>query len=113
MPARRCQRVRLSIFLCFFLRIRLRRFLISEPMRGETLPGVAVRAKPDRDGLVVGDAASDDVEAVAPEAFVAHIDAEAGGQLGGVAEPGGRQQVVVPQTKSIGVFVDAKYSPST
>ena len=32
LPARRCQRVRFSIFLCFFLRIRLRRFLISEPM---------------------------------------------------------------------------------
>ena len=38
MPARRCQRVRFSIFLCFFLRMRLRRFLISEPMRGATLP---------------------------------------------------------------------------
>src|SRR5205807_686128 len=32
LPARRCQRVALSIFLCFFLRIRLRRFLISDPM---------------------------------------------------------------------------------
>ena len=30
--ARRCQRVRFSIFLCFFLRMRLRRFLINEPM---------------------------------------------------------------------------------
>ncbi len=30
--ARRCQRVAFSIFLCFFLRIRLRRFLIREPM---------------------------------------------------------------------------------
>ena len=29
---RRWKRVRLSIFLCFFLRMRLRRFLISEPM---------------------------------------------------------------------------------
>ncbi len=35
--ARRCQRVRFSIFLCFFLRIRLRRFLISDPMAGGTL----------------------------------------------------------------------------
>jgi hypothetical protein len=26
--------VRFSIFLCFFLRIRLRRFLISDPMAG-------------------------------------------------------------------------------
>jgi hypothetical protein len=26
--------VRFSIFLCFFFRIRLRRFLISEPMSG-------------------------------------------------------------------------------
>jgi catechol 2,3-dioxygenase-like lactoylglutathione lyase family enzyme len=32
LPARRCQRVAFSIFLCFFLRIRLRRFLISDPM---------------------------------------------------------------------------------
>ena len=39
MPAAlRCQRVRFSIFLCFFLRMRLRRFLISEPMRVATLP---------------------------------------------------------------------------
>ncbi len=30
--ARRWKRVRFSIFLCFFLRMRLRRFLISEPM---------------------------------------------------------------------------------
>ncbi len=30
--------MRFSIFLCFFLRMRLRRFLISEPMRRETLP---------------------------------------------------------------------------
>ena len=34
LPARRCQRVRFSIFLCFFLRMRLRRFLISDPMSG-------------------------------------------------------------------------------
>ena len=34
---RRCQRVRFSIFLCFFLRIRLRRFLMSDPMVAETL----------------------------------------------------------------------------
>jgi hypothetical protein len=34
---RRWNRVRFSIFLCFFLRMRLRRFLISEPIRtGET-----------------------------------------------------------------------------
>ena len=31
--ALRCQRVRFSIFLCFFLRMRLRRFLISEGPR--------------------------------------------------------------------------------
>lgn len=30
--ARRWKRVRFSIFLCFFLRIRLRRFLINDPM---------------------------------------------------------------------------------
>jgi catechol 2,3-dioxygenase-like lactoylglutathione lyase family enzyme len=29
--------VRFSIFLCFFLRIRLRRFLMSDPMAGRTL----------------------------------------------------------------------------
>ncbi len=38
--ARRWKRVRLSIFLCFFLRIRLRRFLIREPMSAQTLAGV-------------------------------------------------------------------------
>ena len=37
--ARRWKRVRFSIFLCFFFRMRLRRFLISEPMRLDTLPG--------------------------------------------------------------------------
>ena len=35
--ALRCQRVRFSIFLCFFLRMRLRRFLMSEPMRSTTV----------------------------------------------------------------------------
>lgn len=30
--ARLWKRVRFSIFLCFFLRIRLRRFLINDPM---------------------------------------------------------------------------------
>ena len=38
LPARRCQRVRFSIFLCFFLRMRLRRFLISDPMSAPRLP---------------------------------------------------------------------------
>ena len=42
--ALRCQRVRFSIFLCFFLRMRLRRFLISEPIRSATLSGVCVPA---------------------------------------------------------------------
>ena len=32
LAARRCHRVFFSIFLCFFLRMRLRRFLISDPM---------------------------------------------------------------------------------
>jgi len=36
--ARRWKRVRFSIFLCFFLRIRLRRFLMSEPMASGNLP---------------------------------------------------------------------------
>ena len=31
--------MRFSIFLCFFLRIRLRRFLISDPMARRTLVG--------------------------------------------------------------------------
>jgi hypothetical protein len=35
--ARRCQRVRLSIFLCFFLRMRLRRFLMREPMASQRI----------------------------------------------------------------------------
>ena len=35
--ARRCQRVRLRSFLCFFFRMRLRRFLIREPMAGGRL----------------------------------------------------------------------------
>lgn len=42
--ARRCQRVAFSIFLCFFLRIRLRRFLISEPMSPGRLAGGHDRA---------------------------------------------------------------------
>jgi len=45
--ARRCQRVRFSIFLCFFLRMRLRRFLMREPMTWVTLAapgGWVVRA---------------------------------------------------------------------
>ena len=37
--ARRWKRVRFSIFLCFFLRMRLRRFLMSEPMTGRNLAG--------------------------------------------------------------------------
>src|SRR5690606_331159 len=39
--ARRCQRVRFSIFLCFFLRMRFRRFLISESIRAVTLPATS------------------------------------------------------------------------
>lgn len=35
---RRWWRVRRSIFLCFFFRMRLRRFLINEPMRFLNLP---------------------------------------------------------------------------
>ena len=38
---RRWWRVRRSIFLCFFLRMRLRRFLINEPIRVATLSVVA------------------------------------------------------------------------
>ena len=41
--ARRWKRVRFSIFLCFFLRMRLRRFLISEPMAEVTVAAVARR----------------------------------------------------------------------
>ena len=47
LPARRCQRVAFSIFLCFFFRIRLRRFLISDPMSAgqgsRRLPAQATR----------------------------------------------------------------------
>jgi len=35
--ALRCQRVAFNIFLCFFLRMRLRRFLIRDPMSTGTL----------------------------------------------------------------------------
>ena len=42
--ARRCQRVRFSIFLCFFFRMRLRRFLMRDPMRPSNL--AAVPAEP-------------------------------------------------------------------
>ncbi len=38
--ARRCQRVAFNIFLCFFLRMRLRRFLISDPMTCGRLAGL-------------------------------------------------------------------------
>src|SRR5262249_869763 len=71
-PARRWQRVRLSIFLCFFLRIRLRRFLISEPMRGKNLPGPAASGR-TRERLVLVDPALDHVEAGRPEPLVAHV----------------------------------------
>jgi hypothetical protein len=37
--------VAFSIFLCFFLRIRLRRFLISDPISGVRLAGKAPRVK--------------------------------------------------------------------
>ena len=47
-PARRCQRVAFSIFLCFFLRMRLRRFLMSDPMAGVR---VAAEASGCRDPL--------------------------------------------------------------
>jgi hypothetical protein len=39
--ARLCQRVALSIFLCFFLRMRLRRFLIKDPMTRAQVSGLA------------------------------------------------------------------------
>ena len=39
--ARRWKRVRFSIFLCFFLRMRFRRFLMSDPMRGARLATAA------------------------------------------------------------------------
>jgi hypothetical protein len=34
LPARLCQRVAFNIFLCFFLRMRFRRFFINDPMAG-------------------------------------------------------------------------------
>ena len=46
--ARRWKRVRLSIFLCFFLRMRLRRFLISEPMASGNLAGGFARMRNGR-----------------------------------------------------------------
>ncbi len=40
--ARRCQRVAFSIFLCFFLRMRFRRFFISDPIGNKTLAGFLI-----------------------------------------------------------------------
>ncbi len=54
--ARRCQRVRFSIFLCFFFRMRLRRFLISDPMAGGNPSG---RIDRPRQWRVPGDPAGD------------------------------------------------------
>ena len=56
LPARRCQRVAFSIFLCFFLRMRLRRFLISDPMSCGRLavPGVDCQVGPPRQEAVMG-----------------------------------------------------------
>lgn len=39
LPALRCQRVALSIFLCFFFRMRLRRFFIRDPMSALSVAG--------------------------------------------------------------------------
>jgi hypothetical protein len=60
LPARRCQRVAFNIFLCFFFRIRLRRFLMSDPMSSGRLAGcrsgrqVAPPPPDDRPALAVG-----------------------------------------------------------
>ena len=56
LPARRCQRVAFSIFLCFFLRIRLRRFLISDPMSCGRLavPGADCQVGPEREEAAMG-----------------------------------------------------------
>ena len=43
---RRWWRVRRNIFLCFFFRMRLRRFLINEPIRVATLSVVSRLATP-------------------------------------------------------------------
>ena len=40
--ARRWNRVAFSIFLCFFLRMRLRRFLIKDPMSPGTLADLRI-----------------------------------------------------------------------
>jgi hypothetical protein len=52
--ARLCQRVAFNIFLCFFLRMRLRRFLIRDPMSVGTLAAQG----PDRHTRPSGDGAS-------------------------------------------------------
>ena len=52
--ARRWKRVRFSIFLCFFLRMRLRRFLISEPMAGCTVSPPPPRTLRTHDGARSG-----------------------------------------------------------
>lgn len=48
LPARRCQRVFFKSFLCFFFRMRLRRFLISEPMSGGTIAACRRTSEPRR-----------------------------------------------------------------
>ncbi len=49
--ARRCQRVAFNIFLCFFLRMRLRRFLINDPMSTGTLADQVVLRHVGREGV--------------------------------------------------------------
>jgi hypothetical protein len=52
-PARRFQRVAFNIFLCFLRRMRLRRFLISDPMWAETLADGPWRRPTESAGSVV------------------------------------------------------------
>ena len=56
----------------------------------------------------VVDAVAEDVEAGGPEVDRADVDAEAGGQLVGLAEPGGRQQVVVAEPEPVGVALELR-----
>src|SRR4051794_13080338 len=51
--------------------------------------------------LVVGHAAAQDIEAGGPERFVAHVDAEAAAELGGIGQAHRCQQAVVPVTEPL------------
>jgi hypothetical protein len=62
--ARRCQRVAFNIFLCFFLRMRLRRFLIKDPMSQGTLADLVILCHVTDGGRVVQSSPSSPTDGV-------------------------------------------------